>query len=87
VNYKTYQEGDDDVKETEHYNCVREADIEFKKIPADGSKKMDDDYMDSIEPFNYEEMVPFTTAYLTGHLADKYDVTAEDSAPRAARPE
>jgi DNA-directed RNA polymerase subunit RPC12/RpoP len=84
VNYKTYQEGDDDVKETQHYNCVREADIEFKKIPADGSKKMDDDYMDSIEPFNYEEMVPFTTAYLTGHLADKYDVTAEDSAPRAA---
>jgi DNA-directed RNA polymerase subunit RPC12/RpoP len=83
ANVKMYQEGNDDVKETEHYNCVREADIQFKKIPADGSKKMDDDYMDSIEPFNYEEMVPFTTAYLTGHLADKYDVTAEESAVRA----
>jgi len=82
TNTKTYQEGDDDVKETEHFNCVREANIDFQKIPADGSKKMDDDYMDSIEPFDYGEMVPFTTAYLTGHLADKYDVTAEESAPR-----
>ena len=82
-NTKTYQEGDDDVKETEHYNCVREAAIDFKKIPVDGSKKMDDDYMDSIEPFDYNEMIPFTTAYLTGHLADKYDVTAEESVSRA----
>ena len=82
TNTKTYQEGNDDVKETEHYNCTREANITFQKVPADGSKKMDDDYMDSIEPFDYSEMVPFTTAYLTGHLADKYDVTAEDSASR-----
>ena len=28
-------------------------------------------------------MVPFTTAYLAGYLADKYDVPAEEMAPRA----
>ena len=46
-------------------------------------KRMDDAYMDSIEPFNYGDLVPFSAAYLTGYLADKYDVTAEDCASRA----
>ena len=44
---------------------------------------MDDAYMDSIEPFDYGDLVPFSAAYFTGYLADKYDVTAEDCAPRA----
>ena len=55
----------------------------FANIPVDGSEKMSDDYMESIEPFDYAEMVPFTQAYMTGFLADKYDVDAEASVPRA----
>ena len=39
--------------------------------------------MDSIEPFDYSEMKPFSTAYLPGYLADKYDVSAEENAERA----
>ena len=35
---------------------------------------MPDDYMDAIEPFDYSEFLPFSTAYLPGFLADKYDV-------------
>jgi DNA-directed RNA polymerase subunit RPC12/RpoP len=81
-NTRSYQDGGDDVTETEYYNCSREGNLAFAKIPSDGSKKMDDDYMDSIEPFDYSEMQPFTTAYLTSYLADKYDVTAEDCAGR-----
>ena len=30
--------------------------------------------MESIEPFDYTQMVDFETAYLSGYLADKYDV-------------
>ena len=71
------------VTETKFYNCQRVAKMSFEKIPVDGSKKMDDAYMESIEPFNYSELVPFSTAYLTGYLADKYDVTAEECAARA----
>ena len=71
------------VTETQVYNCQRVAKMSFEKIPADGSKKMDNAYMESIEPFNYAELVPFSTAYLTGYLADKYDVPAETCAPRA----
>lgn len=79
----TYQDGDYEVTETEHYKLIREGEIAFEHIPVDGSRKMPDDYMDSLEPFNYEEMVDFSTAFLPGYLADKYDVTAEESCGRA----
>ena len=39
--------------------------------------------MESIEPFNFADAVDFQTAYLAGYLADKYDVTAEQSIERA----
>jgi len=64
------------------YNVQRTGRMTFERIPADGSEKMDDDFMDSIEPFDYSKMVPFTTAYLAGYLADKYDVEAEKCAER-----
>ena len=71
------------ITETSVYECSRSGTMRFSRIPVDGSEKMDDAYMESIEPFDYSEMVPFSTAYLTGYLADKYDVEAEASAPRA----
>jgi len=55
----------------------------FRRIPVDGSTKMPDDYMDSIEPFDYSALTAFSTAYLPGFLADKYDVSAEESSERA----
>ena len=57
--------------------------IGFENVPVDGSTKMADDLMESIEPFNISDAVDFQTAYLAGYLADKYDVTAEQSIERA----
>ena len=39
--------------------------------------------MESIEPYDYSLLVPFEMAYLTGYLADKYDVDAQESIQRA----
>lgn len=39
--------------------------------------------MESLEPFDFSEAVDFQTAYLAGYLADKYDVSAEESVGRA----
>ncbi|HBB43208.1 MAG TPA: hypothetical protein DCZ74_06795 [Treponema sp.] len=66
-----------------HFECVREADIEFDKVPVDASEKMPDDMMDSLEPFDYSEMKDFSTAYLPGYLADKYDVSVDKCFERA----
>ncbi len=68
--------------ETSYYDIYREGGISFHDIPVDGSSKMPDDLMDSLEPFYIEEAVDFNTAYFAGYLADKYDVTVEDNIPR-----
>ena len=78
----THREGDYEVTRTMHYNVERAGTAEFRQIPVDGSKKMPDDYMDSIEPFDYTQLKPFSTAYLPGFLADRYDVSAEEASPR-----
>lgn len=69
--------------ETSHYSVLRAANIAFESVPVDGSSKMPDDLMESIEPFDYSQGVDFQTAYLAGYLADKYDVSASQSIARA----
>ena len=69
--------------ETQHFSVTRSGGIGFENVPVDGSTKMDDTLMESIEPFNIGDAVDFQTAYLSGYLADKYDVDAETSIDRA----
>ena len=69
--------------ENTFYAVKRGGTIGFDKVPVDGSSKMEDDLMESIEPFDLSGAVDFQTAYLSGYLADKYDVTAEQSVERA----
>lgn len=68
---------------TEHYQVRRAGSVSFEKIPVDASSKMPDDHMDAIEPYNFNELKPFSTAYMPGFLADKYDLSAEKCAERA----
>ena len=69
--------------ETSYYAVTRGGCVGFENVPVDGSSKMADDMMESIEPFDINEAVDFGTAYLAGYFADKYDVTAEESIKRA----
>ena len=69
--------------ETAHFAVVRGGGIGFENVPVDGSTKMDDMLMESIEPYDLSAAVDFQTAYLSGYLADKYDVDAEASIGRA----
>ena len=62
---------------TSYYLITRRAEASFSRIPMDGSRKLDDAIMESIEPFDYSQMVDFDTAYLSGFFADKYDVEVE----------
>ena len=57
---------------TEHYLLSRGAKAEFTGIPMDASSKMDDTFMESIEPYDYSQLIDFDKAYLT-----KYDVPSE----------
>ncbi|MDR2579050.1 MAG: hypothetical protein LBC70_09655 [Chitinispirillales bacterium] len=70
---------------TDHYSVVRDGNMGFEKIPVDASEKMDDAYMDAIEPFEYKTMENFHTSFLAGYAAEKYDVSADNSKGRAER--
>ena len=69
--------------ETSYFNVTRAGTLGFEKVPVDGSTKMADDLMESIEPFDFSQAVDFQTAYLAGFMADKYDVDAAESVERA----
>lgn len=75
----TWREGDDDCTEVHYYEVIRGGSLAFDRIPVDGSSKMPDDLMESLEPFDFSEAVDFNTAYLAGYMADKYDVDVESS--------
>lgn len=62
---------------TDYYLLTRAAKARFDAIPMDGSSKLDNAIMESIEPFDYRFIKDFDPGYLTGFLADKYDVEAK----------
>ena len=79
---EAHREGDFDVVTTFHYQVHRAGSMNFAFVPVDGSTKMPNDYMDSLEPYDYSELKPFSTAYMPGYLADKFDISSDDSAKR-----
>ena len=68
---------------TDTYSVRRDGMIDFHNVPVDGSKRFDNSIMNSIEPFNYEDMIDFNYSYLSGFLAEKYDVTKEEASTDA----
>ena len=69
--------------ETSFFSVLRSGTLGFQGVPVDGSSKIGDDMMESVEPFDLSQAVDFQTAYLAGYLADKYDVSSEVSIERA----
>ncbi len=65
--------GDTRYTKTDTYKVVRGGSMDYKQIPVDGSSRFDNDVMNSLEPFNYEELIPYNHAYLSGFYAEKYD--------------
>ena len=80
---RTWSDSRYDYTETQYYHVARGGSIGFQAVPVDGSTKMQDEMMESIEPFDLSAAVDFNTAYLAGFLADKYDVDSSQSVQRA----
>lgn len=74
---QSWRSGDYIVTKTDIYVAMRDGTMEYNKIPVDGSERFNNDIMNSIEPFNYEDLVDFNHAYLSGFLAEKYDVDSD----------
>lgn len=72
-----------DYKETKYYSIFRGGQIAFDHVPVDGSKKMEDKLMESIEPYNFGDAKDFNVAFLAGIGADRYDVSKDETFNRA----
>lgn len=83
IKVRTWSDSDYDYTETSYYSVDRSGNMSFVSVPVDGSSRMPDDLMESIEPYKVADAVEFQTAYLSGYLADKYDVDAQQSTDRA----
>ncbi|MBE5786535.1 MAG: hypothetical protein E7324_03250 [Clostridiales bacterium] len=77
------REGQYQVTRTAHFLVRRGGHVRFKQVPVDGSSKMDDAMMESIEPFDAALTKDFQIAYLSGYQAQRYDVDAAACQPRA----
>ncbi len=81
--YRHWEDKHYEYTETRYYALFRSGRIGFHHVPVDGSTKMDDTLMESVEPFDFKGAVSFQSAFLSGYLADKYDVDADASIARA----
>lgn len=79
-----YREGKYDCTETAHFLLTRDGEMAFTHIPVDASVRMDNDLMDSIEPFDFSELEEFDKGYLSGFLADRFDTDPDSEIKRAS---
>ncbi|MDO5327524.1 MAG: hypothetical protein Q4G00_12485 [Clostridia bacterium] len=79
----THREGNYMVTRTAHFLVRRGGRLGFNQVPVDGSSKIDDTMMESIEPYDSKKAEAFSTGYLSGYQAQRYDVDAEACQPRA----
>lgn len=75
----SWTRGDTRYTKTDTYAINRTGEMLFRGIPVDGSTRFDNDIMNSIEPFYYEDMTEYNHAYLSGFYAEKYDVSSEEA--------
>jgi hypothetical protein len=80
---RTYEKGDYIYTETKHYDIFRDIQLNYLKIPVDASAKMNDELMDKLEPYPYDQLKAFKTPYLAGYIAEKYNYDDQQLFPRA----
>ena len=77
------RKGDYKITKTDTYRVVRIGHLRVEKVPVDASTKTPDDIMDSIEPFDFTQLKPFATPFLSGFLAERFDLGWEECLGRA----
>jgi len=78
----SYSDESYDYTKTDYYSVIRDGSLNFEKLPVNGSGKINDSYMDAIEPFDYAQITNFQSEYLSGYPAKNYDVDVETSKKR-----
>ncbi|GJM74001.1 hypothetical protein HMSSN036_62170 [Paenibacillus macerans] len=82
---RSYTRGEYQYTETDHFEIYRKIRLDYVRLPIDASVKMNDELMDKLEPFPYEQLKAFKTPYLAGYIAEKYSYTDAELTPGPKR--
>lgn len=80
---RTWSDSQYDYTETKSYTVSRSGTLTFEQVPVDGSAKVSDRLMGSINPFCISEGVDYQAAYLADYQVEKFDMDAGQGAERA----
>ncbi len=81
---ETWTSGKTHYTKTNTFQVTRGGTMDFLNVPIDASTRFANDIMNTIEPFDYAEMVPYNHAYLSGFYAEKYDEDLEKLYPEVS---
>ncbi|MDO4581208.1 MAG: TFIIB-type zinc ribbon-containing protein [Bacillota bacterium] len=77
----TRQEGRYNVTDTAYYQVVRDAEVKYDNLARPALSKADRKLADGVHPYNMEQAREFSPAYLSGFMAEKRDIEAEQVRP------
>lgn len=75
----SWTQGDYRYTQTKYYRIVRTGKVRYQRVPIDASKKLDDNLMQLIEPFNYDELTDFSMKYISGFMAERFDLETDEA--------
>lgn len=55
----------------------RSCELKIERVPADAKINLDNNFLQGLEPFNYDDLIEFDYPYLLGNLAEYYDEDKE----------
>lgn len=80
---RVWRSGNTEFTETSIYDISRDLQVDFQGIPVDASIAMNDQMMDLMEPYNYGALEDFQAKYMSGFMAEKYNMPDSELQPRA----
>ncbi|NLL77979.1 MAG: hypothetical protein GX235_12175 [Clostridiales bacterium] len=80
---RVWTTGDTEYTETSYYRIERDMNVDFDKIPVDASIAMQNDVMDLMEPYDYQQLEGFAEKYMSGFFGEIYNEDSDTLEDRA----
>lgn len=81
INLRTWRVGDTEYTEHQEYAIARQGKIDVNNVHEVAMRKIDKGLIDSISPYDESLTTDFSMSYLSGFLAEKYDIPKEEVQP------
>ena len=81
TNRRVYRAGNTEYTEVKEFGIERHGKVDVQNIREVALKKIDKGLLDSISPYDDRKAVDFEPSYLSGFLAEKYDIEKESIQP------